>query len=79
MTRQQLITTVAKACIERATVQGWRGEKTKTHNALDFLCGATAALHAIGHQDTDALTMMAFMVSCRGYGEVEHFAKEPVE
>lgn len=75
MTRQELIIAVAKACLERAKVQNWRGDKTRTDKALDYLCGAAAALNVTGHVDTSAVTLMAFMVSIRGYSEVERFAQ----
>lgn len=55
----------------RATVQGWRkadGTLSKAGNraALEFLCGAAAAIDALGMDETHSLTGIAFLASVRG-------------
>lgn len=67
----------------RQAEQRYRG-KAKDAAALNFLCGAAAALEAVypptedqQHPDISAALMLAFMVSARGAGELDRCGKTP--
>lgn len=67
---------IASQCLGRMNAQGIMGRKARETAALHFYCGAIAAMHAVGHPATDAITMAGFLLSVRGMEIVEADAKE---
>ena len=76
MTRQELQQKVAAQFVSRANVQGMTGKKREVA-AVEFVIGAAAAaaiLHGEKSDEWSALSMLAFIVSTRGYAELVEVA-----
>ena len=68
---------VALGFIARSTELKYKGLK-RDNIAIDYVCGAHAAVVALQGEDSadaKALRIMAYMVSLRGYGSIESYAK----
>lgn len=67
---------LAKEFISRAKTQGYTG-KRRDAAAIEFFCGAAAALHGDPTQQT--VLIAAMLVSARGYSEVERLATNTID
>lgn len=76
----ELNKTLCESFIGRAELQELKGKKRDTA-AIEFMCGAIAALDAVGKVDeANHLAMVTAMLICtRGYDEVERIAKGEVK
>lgn len=80
---------VAKAFIARATAQKMKRGVARDKAALEFCCGAGAALQFVKPADAKeeaemkgqrhSLELLAFMVSCRGYVYLEESTRELIK
>jgi hypothetical protein len=71
--------TLAKQFISRAEAQGLKG-KARDRAAIEFFVGASAlavAEHGGNSKAWGAVSSWAFLVSFRGYAEVEALARDP--
>jgi hypothetical protein len=72
------IKALAKSFIERSTELGYKGKK-RDGAALDYFVGAVAWAQHTGDEATNWLSRIAWLISVRGYSEVESIAKWDLE
>lgn len=70
-----LLIGLSRQFVRRSEALGLKGKK-RDEAAMDFFCGAFAALEAMKHgvEASNLATVIALVLSTRGYSEVEKWA-----
>lgn len=75
--RRTLARGIASAFIERSKALEYKGKK-RDNAALDYFIGAAKCLELTGDEETASyLGRLAWLISVRGYSEVETIAEIP--